>query len=320
MSTAYQKVMDSRQETVNDLIAMIESEGMFNNKSAWTSHNLLPYNPETEVKYKGINKLKLMLCVMANGYADPRFCTFKQLQSAGYKLEKGAKGVLCEKWIMPNETLARMSVEKRLKMTQEEIDEFLKKPPKVSFFYVYNISQVKKYPALNREKVEEMTPDDLTKLADKLIRSSECPVYEQELQGRAYYLPSKDEIHIPTRNVFKSSEAFIGTLLHEMGHSTGHETRLNRNMKGEFGSPSYAKEELIVELSTLFTNADLGIAPSKEQFEDTSDYLQSWLKGENPKELFSIIKESDKVSERIVSNYSKKMIKTLPKEKAKGAR
>lgn len=139
------------------------------------------------------------------------------------------------------------------------------------------------YPELKKNDLDP----DLTKLADDLIRSSECPVYEV-VQDNAFYQKGQDHIVLPLRGMFKDAGSFIATLIHEMGHSTGHASRLNRTFGMRFGDPDYAKEELRAELGALFTETDLGVDPSAEVLEDHSDYLKSWIGAlrDDPNELF----------------------------------
>ena len=82
----------------------------------------------------------------------------------------------------------------------------------------------------------------------------------------------KDEIVLPLRESFKDSESFLSTALHEMIHSTGHESRLNRKKENMFGSSEYAKEELVAELGSVFLQGDLGIKLEGEHLQDHSNY------------------------------------------------
>ena len=265
MATAFEKVMDGRKELVEKVIRLME-EGYHNNRPAWDRLAFYPHNPESGSVYKGGNRLRLMVAGMEAGYADPRWMTFKQMEKAGYHLKTGQHGVMCEKWIFKEKRKAEQE-----DGTQKTVEVELEKP-KVAFFYVYNAEQVQDYPELKKNDLDP----DLTKLADDLIRSSECPVYEL-VQDNAFYQKGQDHIVLPLRGMFKDAGSFIATLIHEMGHSTGHASRLNRTFGMRFGDPDYAKEELRAELGALFTETDLGVDPSAEVLEDHSDYLKSWI-------------------------------------------
>ena len=293
MAGAFEKVMDSRKELVEKVIQLME-EGYHNNARAWSIQGLVPYNPESQVTYRGGNRLRLMIAGNEAGYKDPRWMTFRQLQKAGYRLKNDEHGVLCEKWIF--ETKVKTQTEDGQEI--EEIKELAR--PKVSYFYVFNAEQVEGYPDLPVKEYEL----DIMQIGDQLIKSSECPVYEVP-QDSAYYNKSADHIVIPARYQFKDAKSFVATLVHEMGHSTGHSARLNRKFGMKFGDEDYAKEELRAELGALFIESDLELDPSGEVLEDHSDYLLSWIGAlrKDPNELFRACADAEKISERIIHNY-----------------
>lgn len=244
--------------------------------------------------YRGGNRLRLMISGAEAGYEDPRWLTFRQIQKAGYHLKKGQHGILCEKWIFEE----KVKTQKEDGTERVEIKELER--PKVSYFYVFNAKQVEGYPELPAREYEP----DIMQIGEQLIKSSECPVYEV-LQDSAYYTRNADHIVIPLRYQFKNAKSFVATLVHEMGHSTGHPDRLNRKFGTKFGDPDYAKEELRAELGALFVETDLGLDPSGEVMEDHSDYLLSWIGAlrKDPNELFRACKDAEQISERIVKNY-----------------
>ena len=293
MARAFEKVMDSRKELVEKVILLME-EGYHDNARTWSLQGIVPYNPESEVTYRGGNRLRLMIAGKEAGYKDPRWMTFRQIQKAGYRLKNDQHGVLCEKWIF--ETKVKTQTEEGQEI--EEIKELDR--PKVSYFYVFNAEQVEGYPDLPAKEYEP----DIMKIGDQLIKSSECPVYEVP-QDNAYYNKSADHIVIPARYQFKDAKSFVATLVHEMGHSTGHPGRLNRKFGAKFGDEDYAKEELRAELGALFIESDLELDPSGEVLEDHSDYLLSWIGAlrKDPNELFRACADAEKISERIVHNY-----------------
>lgn len=304
MSTAYDKVMTSRKQLVDKVIRMIQ-EGYHKNAAKWNRVALRPHNPESGAVYRGGNRLKLMVVAMEQGYEDPRWMTFKQMQGAGYQLKRGQHGVLCEKWIF---------TERKKQLNEKGEEEFVEVPldkPKVAYFYVYNAQQIENYPELVKN---ELDPDLLT-LAEQLKESSECPVYEMA-QDRAFYNRSGDYICLPLRDYFKDAQSFVGTLIHEMGHSTGHESRLGRKFGTKFGDPDYAREELRAELGALFLEADLGLESGAEILEDHSDYLKSWISAlrDDPNELFRACADADKISARLMENYRRQLEKGLKKE------
>lgn len=295
MAGAYKKVMDSRRELVEKIISIME-EGTHDHGRQWSLPKVFPRNPESGAVYRGGNRLRLMVAAHYAGYQDPRWMTFRQIQSAGYRLLPGQHGVLCEKWIF-TKTVKRKDEDGKEVEETEELEK-----PKVSFFYVFNAEQVEGYP---KEPEKEMN-QDIMKIADDLIKSSECPIYELP-QDHAYYKRSMDHIVLPLREQFRNAESFAATLMHEMGHSTGHESRLNRRFGKKFGDEEYAREELRAELGALFIETDLGMEIEGEVIEEHSDYLASWISAlrDDPNELFRACADAEKISERIVKNYKK---------------
>jgi len=92
---------------------------------------------------------------------------------------------------------------------------------------------------------------------------------------RAFYAPDADSITMPPRTLFPKAEAYYATLFHEMGHWTGHKSRLARDLSGAFGSAPYAREELVAEMTSAFLCSDCGIGNAVE--ENTVAYVQNWL-------------------------------------------
>ncbi|MGN0767732.1 MAG: zincin-like metallopeptidase domain-containing protein, partial [Christensenellales bacterium] len=119
--------------------------------------------------------------------------------------------------------------------------------------------------------------------------------------SQAYYRASTDEVHLPVREDFKSMQEFYSTALHEIGHSTGHETRLNRDLSGGFGSEKYATEELRAEIASIFMEQDIGIEASEGRLQNNAAYLQAWKEEikENPNALFTAITDADKIAKYV---------------------
>ena len=124
--------------------------------------------------------------------------------------------------------------------------------------------------------------------------------------SEAFYRPSTDKIHLPERNDFVDMPEFYSTALHEVGHSTGHETRLNRDLSGGFGSDKYAEEELRAEIASMFIEQDLEIETSEKHIENNSAYIQAWhdkIK-EDPNILFRAIADAEKICKFVMAKES----------------
>ena len=137
----------------------------------------------------------------------------------------------------------------------------------------------------------EMELEERTKqieIIERVIENSAAPI-NFDGGNRAYYSPIKDSIHLPEIKQFKSMQDFYATALHEIAHSTGHSSRLNRELSGGFGTPNYAREELRAELASIFMQIELGLSVEGKHFENHGAYLASWLKAvkNNQKEFFT---------------------------------
>lgn len=312
-TTAFEKVMDNRKMLVDEIISYMK-EGKLIWECGWNRSALMPHNPISNVTYKGANRIALAVEAMRKGYDDPRWCTFKQLEDNGYKLKAGSKGVLCEKWIWE----AKVKEEDALGNEVELIKKLSK--PKVSYFYVFNASCVENFPPMDYSKGMDFsyaTDEGLDKLIDDLYKSSECPIKEVA-QHRAYYSPTEDEIVLPPRDAFESRESFIATMLHEMTHSTGHESRLHRNIANEFGSKEYAFEELVAELGSVLTQNEVGIELTSDMLINHASYTQSWLKAlkDDYNDMFRAMAQSEKASALLYKNYE--LALGIDKEKEAG--
>ena len=308
MATAYDIVMDERKKLVEKIIENMENGDLLF-KKGWDVSLLRPQNPVSEVMYLGGNRLKLGMEAVLNDYKDPRWVTFAQAKANGWNVKKGEKGTKCEKWIF-TKTVKEKDENGKIIEKEERLDK-----PFPTYFTVFNAEQVEGIPPLNLIKADK---EQTYEIAEDFIASSECPIKEVA-QDKAYYSPSEDEIVLPLREAFKSKEAFLRTTLHEMGHSTGHPSRLNRDQINVFGSPEYAKEELVAELCSIFTQARLNIKLEGEHFNDHTAYLKSWIGvlKNDPSELFRAATKAEAASERLYNNYlerEKELIKELDKK------
>ena len=296
MPSAREIVENSRREIVKEVIEDMK-RGYFFAIDRWNKEALRPQNPITQVKYQGINRIRLAFQAKKMNYQDPRWITLLQAKEQGWTVKNEENGTVCEKWIWTKE-----KIEKDEDGNEKKTIINLRKPI-VYYFTLFNAEQIEGIPKLEKKQMNET---ELGKVADDFIKSSECEIVEK-VQDEAYYIPSEDKIVLPPREYFKSEESFLGTLFHEMSHSTGHPTRLNRDIVNEFGTVEYAKEELRAELGAMFIEADLNLDFKENVNADHTNYLKSWISvlEDNPDELFKAGNDSSKISERLIDNYNK---------------
>ena len=305
--SAVERVEAQRAAVVQKVLADMKRDGL-----RWSEPylpSLTPHNPVTGTVYQGGNRLHLGFIGMVRGFTDNRWCTFKQVQDAGWRLRKGAKSALIERW----KSFARME-ENEETGEKEVTGTYLRL---VGYWNVFNASEIEGIPD---EPVPQHKSDRTASIAQDLIDSSRCPVIESPGYLRmAAYSPLSDRILIAPRDTFRSDESFTRTLLHEMTHSTGHPTALNRSCNTVFGSPEYAKEELVAELGSLFMSADLGIQSADmegEFYESHVAYLKSWIKAleNDPDYLFKAASQADRASSYLKERYDTVLGRDLTRE------
>ena len=263
---------DKMNEIVEKVIKSIENNETGIWSKSWIGGGL-PMNHASKTLYSGLNTLFLMFEQEEKGYTTNRWITFNQIRKIkGAKLKKGS-------------TATPVFFFKLLDKTEEneEGEEITKKIPLLKFYYVYNLDQVEGI-EIGTEKEENINLNEF--VANTGI--------EIKTRSEAYYNPREDYIGIPDLKLFKSTEAYAATLLHELTHVTGHKSRLDRDMTGKFGSESYSKEECIAELGSLFLMAHLGI---EGETKNSEAYIKGWLlKGlkEEPKMLWKLASEAQK--------------------------
>ena len=302
--TAFEKIQESRQAIVNEVVELLESGKKLDWSMGWSRQNLKPHNPVSGTQYQGGNRLRLAWAAIINEYQDPRWCTFNQAKAQGWQIKKGSKGVLCESFIFEREV---KDLDENGNVKRDENGDIVYKTEKLekpirTTFTLFNASQIHGIPQL-------VAPTPQSKqvqldVAKDFIASSDCPI-TYAAQERAFYSLGLDRITVPPKEFFKDEESFLATVTHEMGHSTGHKKRLDRDMSGDFGSMSYAKEELVAELCSMFTQSNLDIELKGEHFENHAAYLQSWISilKDDPNELFIAAEKASKAADYLYDRF-----------------
>ncbi len=274
------------------------------------SSELPPYNPVTKNRYRGLNSFVLASEAGERGYADPRWTTYRGAKKIGAQVRKGEKGVGVEYWKFPTK-----EQEDRVRATVQAGQE----PDKLKIIHrtytVFNAEQIEGMPSLDQEQ-KKVSSWEACERAETLLQASGANI-EHRGGNRAFYRPSQDLIVLPKQEQFHSPEAYYSTALHELGHWTGHESRLDRAelMKGGFGSPEYAKEELRAEMTSVTVNGMLRLPHDPNSH---ASYVGHWIKAleDNPNELRYAARDAGKMSDYILQfdRYEERQAKEKPRE------
>ncbi|ABX51823.1 domain of unknown function DUF1738 (plasmid) [Shewanella baltica OS195] len=266
----------------------------------WTpgqSATSLPYNPKSGKRYKGINTLNLM----AQGYDDPRWMTYEQAKTINAQVMKGERSTPVQYWKFKEEHKVLDSNGQPVLDAngQPKIEIVPLERPKVFFARVFNAQQIDGLPPLDiPPQTQEQSWDAIRRVED-ILKASAANIHHVS-QDKAFYRPSTDSIHLPEKNQFSEASQYYATALHELGHWTGHPTRLNRDLSHPFGSQGYAKEELRAEISSMILGEELGIGHNPEQH---AAYVKSWISvlKEDPLEIFRAASDAEKIQSLVLS-------------------
>jgi antirestriction protein ArdC len=332
---------DLRQEIADRMVESLE-HGQIPWERPWENlEHGLARNMVSGQPYRGGNRMLLMLHQMDQGYADPRFGTIKQINELGGRVNKGEKGYQVELWKdQPfwerrdvDVTLNKMRVKVfeegkgvvHAGMPTDKAPTLVVKPSELTVLHKgqeLTWGQAHKeldsvvgrvYTVFNAEQCTGLKIEPLKAPDNKIPVVDRGEQVMQAMRGdglnfathpqQAFYSPKRDEVSLPPRESFKSVEGYYGTALHEIGHATGAQQRLNREgITGghRFGSEGYAKEELRAELFSTFMAAETGIPHDEEQHKA---YIQSWAKAlkEDKNEIFRAASEAGKAVDYVLA-------------------
>jgi antirestriction protein ArdC len=213
--------------------------------------------------YSGINVLILWAAGVEQEFTSQRWLTYRQAEQAGGHVRRGEKGtVVCyADRFTPRDEADKAQSEDREARTVA----FLKR------FTVFNLDQCEGLPDALAAPTVTLDPIVAVEAVDTIIRASGADF--RIGGGEAYYAPAQDFVAVPPQAAFHKPVDWYRTALHELGHWTGHTSRLGRDQSGKFGSAAYAREELVAELASAFACASLGIVPTVRH----ADYVGAWL-------------------------------------------
>lgn len=251
-------------EITAKIVAQLE-EGVFPWVQPWNAGNAvtgLPCNAISGRQYSGINILILWGAVIDGGYPSQDWLTFRQALAAGGCVRRGEKGrtiFYADRFTPDND-----------KQEQGEGDA----PRSIPFlkrFTVFNAAQCDGLPEKLTAEPAPLPERELHDQAEGLIAATEADF--RTGGTKAFYNVGADFVQVPPQPAFTHQIDYYRTALHELGHWTGHKSRLDRDQSGSFGTALYAGEELCAELASAFLCAALGIVPTVRH----ADYLGSWL-------------------------------------------
>lgn len=327
---------DIRKEVTDSIVAALE-RGVMPWRRPWNETGMgvgLPTNASTGRAYNSGNRLILLAAGLDASYQDNRWLTFNQAKALGGSVMKGQHGTPIEYW-ETRPFWKRKGIEleyqgKRVKMGMppktdhpktialsdgREIDtkdvtvlhegkrhtwrqaEHMLSTMVSKVHIVFNVEQCRD---LNIEPIRRV-PDQEYSKAKHIVRGMlNDGVLINHGGNRAFYNVTRDAITIPTQEQFESHEKYISTLLHEMGHATGHPERNNRPLGNAFGSADYAKEELIAELTSAFVSAETGVGFDDQ---DHASYIGSWLAalGNDKHEIFRAAKAASQAADYLIA-------------------
>ena len=247
-------------EIITERIIEQLENGVIPWQKPWGGTHSGAYNRISNKPYSLLNQM-----ILKHG---GEYATFKQWGDLGGKIRKGEKSEVVTFWkIQPYEE------------ENENGEKVIKQIPLLRYYNVFHISQVDGVEPKEQLKISDLEPiEEAEKIKTEYMNREHLKIFEK-VTNDAFYLPIQDYIQVPCKEQYQDIEEFYSTLFHEMIHSTGHKSRLNRpDMQGivRHGSEKYSKEELTAELGSAMIINILGIETEKS-FKNSSGYIQDWL-------------------------------------------
>jgi antirestriction protein ArdC len=220
-----------------------------------------PCNAVSNRPYSGCNVVLLWMAQRA-GYRTPRYLTFKQALELGGHVRKGEHGT-------------KLYFVKQLQVRDEGADDdtATRIVPLLREYTVFNVDQCENLPEriVAPSAVKPRNSDERSAAIDEFLACTGASI--REGSGEAYYLPGADFINLPRFEAFKNAAHLYSTAFHELGHWSGHKSRLARDLRHRFGERAYAAEELVAELCSAFLCAEFSIDGDLRH----GGYIENWI-------------------------------------------
>lgn len=326
------RIDNALQKFSDMLIARMEQMKESKWKKGWTDGCTAQFGlPQNLVgrPYTGSNAFLCQIHTTMEHYRMPVYLTIKQIRDAGGMIKKGEHSIPIFKWDLriKDKDGKKLSESDYRNMTKEEQAECTVRPY-LKVYNEWNIDQTnleevnkEKYDAILKRFKSEPIKDEVgmykNEAFDNLLKEQSwvCPIEYEKFNESAFYSPKRDQIVVPSKkqfnisntpeDVFKDGMEFYGTTIHEMAHSTGHESRLGRDgivKIDQFGSDQYAKEELVAELTSALIGNAMGF--DSRIRENNIAYLQNWIGSlkKDPKFLKSVMSDVNKSSKMVLEH------------------
>ncbi|MBR2207768.1 MAG: DUF1738 domain-containing protein [Synergistaceae bacterium] len=281
-----------RMEITQKIIEALEN-GTAPWQKPWLDYR--PVNAVTGNFYVGINSI--ILSIEGEKFTtneDSRWATRRQAESKKWSIKSDEKPITLKFFRIFEEEVES----NRLRDIFQGRN--VRKYAVSKTFEVFHASQIQGIPFLPaiRRKQKHIVNDEVI---DKIIFNASARIYEGG--NEACYSPDIDVIRMPIKKSFADTESYYSTLLHELAHWTGHRSRLDRIASFDRGSASYAREELVAEIASMFLSAEFGISQTQEHFDQHAAYINSWIKylKSDPNAIFNAAKEAKKAANYILT-------------------
>jgi antirestriction protein ArdC len=255
------------QQMVTDFVIRRLEEGVIPWQMPFKGY-AVPQNYVSKRAYRGINTLLLS----SLNYENPYFLTFDQVKELGGKVKKGEKGIPVVFWkVLENKTETH---------TNRQGDTVADTKPMLRYYYVFNVAQTENVEYNFPKPIEFKESDTIVAGENIYLNMPQRPRLEVSNRVQAFYSPAEDYVHMPSKEYFKTNHDYYATLFHELIHSTGHKSRLDREeLEGMsfFGDENYSKEELTAEIGAAFLCAEIKI-DTLNVLNSSASYIQSWLR------------------------------------------